>query len=85
MVRANLAITAGQQAPQDLGRAAIRGDRIGDDVGRTNAMLCEQRVKAGQRVDVLEPLVRARGGVPLIVSFGVDADQQVHATAPHRS
>ena len=38
-------------------------------------MARKQRVQPRQRVDILELLVCARGRVPLIVSFGVDADQ----------
>jgi hypothetical protein len=38
----------------------------------------EQRVKARQGIDILEPLGRARGRVPLVVAFGIDAYEQVH-------
>ena len=56
---------------------AIAGDRIRDHVGRPDAVPLEERMQLRQRIEVLEPLVRARGRVPLVVAFGVDADEQV--------
>jgi hypothetical protein len=39
-------------------------------------MTGEERVQPRQRVEVLEPLVRPCGGVPLVVAFRIDADEE---------
>ena len=39
-------------------------------------MALEQRVQFRERVDVLEGLFLAGAEVPLVVAFGVDADEQ---------
>ena len=39
-------------------------------------MALEQRMQLRQRVDVLEGLLLAGPQVPLVVAFGVDADEQ---------
>ena len=85
VMRADLAVAARQQRTQHVGGSRVLRHRIGDDVGRPDAMTRKQRVQARQRVDVVELLVCARGRVPLIVAFGVDADQQMHGTAAQRS
>ena len=79
MMRADLAVAAGLQPAQHVRRTRVGRDRMRDHVGRPHAVPREQRVQPRQRVDVLEPLVRARRRVPLVVAFGVDADEQVHA------
>ena len=35
----------------------------------------KQRMQPRQRVDIFERLVRARGGIPLVVAFGIYADE----------
>jgi hypothetical protein len=35
----------------------------------------EQRVQPRQRVQILEPLVQPRRGIPLIVAFGINPNQ----------
>ncbi len=80
VMRADFAIAAREQPAKHVGRPGIARDRIRDDVGRPHAVPGKQRVQPRQRVDVLERLPRARGGVPLVVAFGVDADEE-----PHRS
>src|SRR5512145_1225589 len=41
-------------------------------------MVRKQCMQPRQRVDILEPLVLARRGIPLVVAFRVDSDEQVH-------
>ena len=74
MMRADLAIAARLQSAQHVHRPRIDRHRMGNHVGRPDTVAREQRVQPRQRVDVLEPLIRARGRVPLVVAFGVDAD-----------
>src|SRR5262249_12781110 len=78
VVGAGLAISTGLQRAQHVGRTPVDCHRIGDDVGRTDAVPREQRMQPRQRIDVLKALIGARGGIPLVVAFRVDADEQVH-------
>ncbi len=73
VMRADLAVTAGQQRPQNRGRTRVGRHRMRDHIRRPNAMPREQRMQPRQRVDVLEALVQPRLGVPLVVALGVDA------------
>jgi hypothetical protein len=41
-------------------------------------MARKERMEARQRIDVLEPLVGSRGRVPLVVTFGIDAYEEMH-------
>ncbi len=77
-MRADLAVAAGEQLPQHVRGPRIGRDRVRDDVGRPHAVAGEERVQPRQRVDVLERLMRSSRRVPLVVAFGVDADEQVH-------
>jgi hypothetical protein len=86
MVGADLAVAAFEQGSQYVRAAGIRRNRMGDDVGRPDAVSGKQVVQARERVDVLEPLVRARCGIPLIVPLRIDADEQEQpGGAHHRS
>ena len=78
VVCADFAVTAGLQLSQHLCGPRIGRDRVGDDVGRAHAVTGEERVQPRQRVDVLERLIDSSRRVPLVVTFGVDADEQVH-------
>jgi hypothetical protein len=78
MMRADFAVAPGKQVAQDGRRARVRRNRVGDDVGRPDAMFREERVEARERVQVFEGLVAARLRVPLVVAFRVDTYEEVH-------
>ena len=81
-MRADLAVATEQQKPEDLLRSLVARDRPCHDVGRPDAVHLKQRVERWQRVNVFECLVLACFRAPLIVAFGVDADEQARR---HRS
>ena len=74
MVSANLAVATVLQRAQYLRRTWIDGDRVGDHVGRPDAVLLKQRMQPRQRVDVLEALIETRRRIPLVVAFRVNAN-----------
>jgi hypothetical protein len=83
MMGPDLTVAACEQTSKNISGPRIPGDWIGDDVSRPDSVPREQRMQPGQRVDVLELLMRPGVRVPLIVAFGVDADQQIHGWTTH--
>jgi hypothetical protein len=74
VMRADFAVASPFQLAQHVRRRRIDGNRIRDHVSRPDTVSGEQRVQPRERMDVLEPLIGARGSIPLIVAFGVDAN-----------
>ena len=56
MVGARFGVSLRQESANDVGALCVFDDRMGDQVRRPDAVLLEERVQPGQRVDVLERL-----------------------------
>jgi hypothetical protein len=78
MMSPDLTVAACEQSSKNISGPRIPGDRICDHVRRPDCVPRKECMQPGQRVDVLELLMRPGVRVPLIVAFGVDADQQIH-------
>ena len=76
VVSADLSVTRRAKARQDVRRLRIHRDRIGRQVGRAHAVALEELVQNGEPARVAERLVTPRRGIPLVVPFGVDANEQ---------
>src|SRR5689334_6459791 len=86
MMRRDLGVPVLLDSSEYAGRLRIARDRIGDEVCRTDTVALEELVQTSQRVDVLERLMSTGANVPLVVPFGVDADEQRRtAHVCHRS
>ncbi len=55
-----------------------------DDVRRPHGMPLEELMEPVERVQVLEFLIPPRGGIPLVVAFRIDRDEQ-DGRGAHRS
>ena len=78
---ADFTVAACEQLAQDVGGWRILRDRMSNHICGANGVLGKQRVQPRQGVDVLEPLVQPRCGIPLVVTLGIDSNEQIQHSA----